>query len=79
MKNSKILVLFLCLALISSFIFAQGRTETTVEEEVILTLPKLEKEEPIEEKEEVKLIPEEASPKKPKRRGRKKENTWRKR
>ena len=47
-------------------------TETTVEEEVILTLPKLEKEEPIEEKEEVKLIPEEASPKKPKRRGRKK-------
>jgi uncharacterized membrane protein HdeD (DUF308 family) len=47
-------------------------TETTVEEEVILTLPKLEKEEPVEEKEEVKLIPEEASPKKPKRRGRKK-------
>lgn len=46
-------------------------TETTVEE-VILTLPKLEKEEPVEEKEEVKLIPEEASPKKPKRRGRKK-------
>lgn len=47
-------------------------TETTVEEEVILTLPKLEKEEPVEEKEEIKLIPEEASPKKPKRRGRKK-------
>lgn len=47
-------------------------TETTVEEEIILTLPKLEKEEPVEEKEEVKLIPEEASPKKPKRRGRKK-------
>ena len=47
-------------------------TETTVEEEVILTLPKLEKEEPVKEKEEVKLIPEEASPKKPKRRGRKK-------
>jgi uncharacterized membrane protein HdeD (DUF308 family) len=47
-------------------------TETTVEEEVILTLPKLEKEEPVEEKEEVKLIPEESSPKKPKRRGRKK-------
>ena len=47
-------------------------TETTVEE-VILTLPKLEKEEePVEEKEEVKLIPEESSPKKPKRRGRKK-------
>ena len=50
-------------------------TETTVEEEVILTLPKLEKEEePVEEKEEVKLIPEEASPKKPKRRGRKKKS-----
>ena len=47
-------------------------TETTVEEEVILTLPKLETEEPVEEKEEIKLIPEEASPKKPKRRGRKK-------
>lgn len=47
-------------------------TETTVEEEVILTIPKLEKEEPVEEKEEIKLIPEEASPKKPKRRGRKK-------
>lgn len=47
-------------------------TETTVEEEVILTLPKLEKEELVEEKEEVKLIPEESSPKKPKRRGRKK-------
>ena len=47
-------------------------TETTVEEEVILTLPKLEKEEPVEEKEEVKLNPEESSPKKPKRRGRKK-------
>lgn len=47
-------------------------TETTVEEEVILTLPKSEKEEPVEEKEEVKLIPEESSPKKPKRRGRKK-------
>lgn len=50
-------------------------TETTVEEEVILTLPKLEKEEePVEEQEEVKLIPEEASPKKPKRRGRKKKS-----
>lgn len=50
-------------------------TETTVEEEVILTLPKLEKEEePVEEKEEVKLIPEEVSPKKPKRRGRKKKS-----
>lgn len=50
-------------------------TETTVEEEIILTLPKLEKEEePVEEKEEVKLIPEEASPKKPKRRGRKKKS-----
>lgn len=50
-------------------------TETTVEEEVILTLPKLEKEEePVEEQEDVKLIPEEASPKKPKRRGRKKKS-----
>lgn len=50
-------------------------TETTVEEEVILTLPKLEKEEEsVEEQEEVKLIPEEASPKKPKRRGRKKKS-----
>lgn len=49
-------------------------TETTVEEEVILTLPKLEKEEPVKEKEEVKLITEEASPKKPKRRGRKKKS-----
>ncbi|MGN0966002.1 MAG: DUF308 domain-containing protein [Candidatus Coprovivens sp.] len=49
-------------------------TETTVEEEVILTLPKLEKEEPVKEKEEVKLINEEASPKKPKRRGRKKKS-----
>ena len=38
MKNSKILVLFLCLALISSFIFAQGRTETTVEEEYLSTV-----------------------------------------
>ena len=48
-------------------------TETVVKEEVILTLPKIEKEEPVEEiQEEVKLIPEEASPKKPKRRGRKK-------
>ena len=38
--------------------------------EVILTLPKIENDEPVEEKEEPKLIPEETKPKK--RRGRKK-------
>ena len=49
-------------------------TETTVEEEVILTLPKMEKEEEeeTEEEEEVKLISEESFTKKAKRRGRKK-------
>ena len=45
-------------------------TKEEEKEEVILTLPKLEKEEPKEEKEEPKLIPEDTKPKK--RRGRKK-------
>ena len=35
MKNSKIIAILLSLALITGFAFAQGRTETTVEEEYL--------------------------------------------
>ncbi|MEE0878700.1 MAG: HEAT repeat domain-containing protein [Treponemataceae bacterium] len=38
MKNSKILSILLCLLLVCSFGFAQGRTETTVEEEYLSTV-----------------------------------------
>ena len=38
MKISKILSIMLCLLLASSFVFAQGRTETTVEEEYLSTV-----------------------------------------
>ena len=38
MKNSKIIAILLSLALITGFAFAQGRTETTVEEEYLNTV-----------------------------------------
>ena len=38
MKNSKIIAILLSLALITGFAFAQGRTETTVEEEYLSTV-----------------------------------------